>query len=338
MAAHEGLRQRRRPGAESRPRAQSQSDEEDDEMLGTDAPLRRTMSTASLGNGELRSLYRYVNHYVTRYCVRIRDIFRNFMGGRAPQPAVPPTAQTRASLDILDTIQKTPFNPEIPEHEASLLELWTILGTGDAYERVGAHWGRLGFQGKDPATDFRGQGALGLRNMLHFARQHKEHALGMITDRDNVLPFAIAVINISAHLLILLNTHAGRLGNSLFEFTTTSDEALALFDSLFSLVFIEFMDFHRHAIHAFVASGGNAALAVMQFNPIRAKFFDTLSRQISDGSFMTSYVEQVSSAGISPSPYLPAPGPGQQPVPGQEILKPSAAPAEPAVGVLVDLN
>jgi hypothetical protein len=33
-------------------------------------------------------------------------------------------------------------------------------------ERISDHWAELGFQGKDPATDFRGMGVLGLDQLL----------------------------------------------------------------------------------------------------------------------------------------------------------------------------
>lgn len=278
----EGLRQRSRhrepsssSGGPPAPR-----DDDDDEMLGarSEAPRRNTGVSTSAGGDDVSTLYRFVNQYVVRYCTRIRDALRLIIGGRRTEAAlqstpVPPSSQARAALEILDTIQKTPFNPDVEEHEQSLQELWAILGDGSPFQRTGPHWGQLGFQGKDPATDFRGQGALGLRNMLYYSKNFQDSAKEMVASHDATLPFAIAVINISAHLLSLLSTHAGRLGNSLFEFVQSSAEALALFDMLFSLVFEEFVEFHQRAISAFVASGGNPALAIMQFNPIRAKVF-----------------------------------------------------------------
>lgn len=271
----EGLRQRKKQPTRARSSSTPAEDDNDDEMLDTSSsPLeRRSTSVSSFSGNEMSSLYRFVNQYVVRYCVRIRDAFRVLVGGRkeVPNPSIAPSAQVKAALEILDTIQKTPFNPDVEEHEATLRELWALLGDGSEFQRVGKHWGQLGFQGKDPATDFRGQGALGLRNMIFFAKNHPEKAKSMTGPHEGILPFAIAVINISAHLLILLNTHAGRLGNDLFEFVQASSEALVLFDNLFSLVFLEFVDFHNRAIASFVASGGNPVLAVMQFNPIRAK-------------------------------------------------------------------
>lgn len=280
MGDRDGLRQRpkRRDTSSSSsmpPPARRSNTDDDDEMLDG-RPSGAARGADTTGGDDMSTLYRFVNQYVVRYCTRIRDALRLIIGGRRTEAAmqsthVPPSSQARAALEILDTIQKTPFNPEVEEHEQSLRELWAILGDGSEFRRTGAHWGQLGFQGKDPATDFRGQGALGLRNMVYYSKNFRDSAKEMVSSHDATLPFAIAVINISAHLLALLSTHAGRLGNSLFEFVQSSSEALALFDMLFSLVFEEFVEFHQRAISAFVASGGNPALAIMQFNPIRAR-------------------------------------------------------------------
>jgi hypothetical protein len=138
--------------------------DEDDEMLDGESQgesLHRSVSVSNVPNStDVSVLHRFVNHYVVRYCLRIRDALRSLIGSQPHNPSLvstPPSSQTRAALEILDTIQKTPFNSEADDHEASLKELWGLLGDGSEYRRNGGHWGLLGFQGKDPATDFRGQ-------------------------------------------------------------------------------------------------------------------------------------------------------------------------------------
>jgi hypothetical protein len=42
--------------------------------------------------------------------------------------------------------------------------------------RFGAHWEVLGFQGKDPGTDFRGAGMLALMHLLHFFSYNRDNA------------------------------------------------------------------------------------------------------------------------------------------------------------------
>lgn len=47
-------------------------------------------------------------------------------------------------------------NSPPPEHEQMLLDLWSSTFPNEKLTgRISAQWGKLGFQGTDPATDFR---------------------------------------------------------------------------------------------------------------------------------------------------------------------------------------
>jgi len=53
----------------------------------------------------------------------------------------------------------TKYDTTNVSHERKLLELWEALMPNEKLEtRIGEQWGKIGFQGKDPATDFRGMG------------------------------------------------------------------------------------------------------------------------------------------------------------------------------------
>ena len=62
------------------------------------------------------------------------------------------------------------FDNENAAHVENLRALFFAATGVDVDERFGSHWGQIGFQGKDPATDLRGMGLLGLNQMLSFAR------------------------------------------------------------------------------------------------------------------------------------------------------------------------
>jgi len=48
-----------------------------------------------------------------------------------------------------------------------LVQLWSSLQPDVMLtERISAQWTDIGFQGNDPATDFRGMGILGLLNLV----------------------------------------------------------------------------------------------------------------------------------------------------------------------------
>ena len=64
------------------------------------------------------------------------------------------------------------------DHERLLDGLWAALRPGVMRTgRVTEDWKTLGFQGTDPATDFRGMGMLGLTQLLFFAQNYPRRAV-----------------------------------------------------------------------------------------------------------------------------------------------------------------
>jgi hypothetical protein len=69
------------------------------------------------------------------------------------------------------------YSVENARHEQHLQELWQGMMPGTQLkERISKQWQDLGFQGNNPATDFRGMGILGLKCMLYpLIRSHGSH-------------------------------------------------------------------------------------------------------------------------------------------------------------------
>jgi hypothetical protein len=68
-----------------------------------------------------------------------------------------------------------------------------------ALQRFGS-WSDLGFQGKDPCTDFRGSGRLGLHTLHAMCQCMPDAVLQLLResrDHDTAYPFACAVINVA---------------------------------------------------------------------------------------------------------------------------------------------
>lgn len=123
--------------------------------------------------------------------------------------------------------KSTKFDADAAEHQMLLLRLWSSLmsGTGSTLGNkgevplVGEHWKVLGFQGTNPATDFRGMGLLGLLNLIYFAGFIQDvltHIKEKYSERANKIlrnkreyPFAVTGINITSTLLNLLNLTKG---------------------------------------------------------------------------------------------------------------------------------
>ena len=82
-----------------------------------------------------------------------------------------------------------------------------------------SQWNELGFQGKDPATDLRGMGLLGLMQLVYYAERYPEKARSTLLDSEHPrrwYPWAVAGINVSSFVLALL-VHERALDGRLVE-------------------------------------------------------------------------------------------------------------------------
>lgn len=96
-----------------------------------------------------------------------------------------------------------------PDHEATLMRLWAATYPDTKLEsRVSEQWKLLGFQGTDPATDFRGMGLLGLEQLVYFAENHsdifRKIVNGQIARKEREYPVAVAGINLTQKLYEIL--------------------------------------------------------------------------------------------------------------------------------------
>ncbi|KAJ3017254.1 hypothetical protein HKX48_003644 [Thoreauomyces humboldtii] len=115
-----------------------------------------------------------------------------------------------ALIHKLGARAKTPYDSNDPAHEKLLLELWDLASPREALTgRTSSQWQTIGFQGNDPATDFRGLGLLGLDCLVHHARHHPESLKeGLQISRHPTKWFSHAVvgINVAAYALELART------------------------------------------------------------------------------------------------------------------------------------
>ena len=112
-----------------------------------------------------------------------------------------------------------PYDKENSEHEEFLYELWgTCFPDTELEQRVCDQWKQLGFQGKDPATDFRGMGLLGLKHILYFAKTYTKIFVEMASTQNSrqshYYPVSTAGINISSMLLEILQIGKGKSDNA----------------------------------------------------------------------------------------------------------------------------
>ncbi|CAN1844200.1 ELMO domain-containing protein A [Linum perenne] len=106
---------------------------------------------------------------------------------------------------------QTPFDETRPDHQEALQCLWSrafpdVPLTGMITEQ----WKEMGWQGVNPATDFRGCGFIALENLLFFARTYPASFRRLLFKQcgkrsEWEYPFAVAGINVSYMLIQMLD-------------------------------------------------------------------------------------------------------------------------------------
>jgi hypothetical protein len=106
-------------------------------------------------------------------------------------------------LERLQSRVGVSFRPDDDSHKEQLKQLWmhafpqlpcTTLKT--------AQWKEMGWQGEDPATDFRGSGHLGLECLLYLAEEHPDTFARLMNKQEGQrsdweYPFAVAGLNLT---------------------------------------------------------------------------------------------------------------------------------------------
>eukprot|EP01080_Neovahlkampfia_damariscottae_P005347 gene5347-9156_t len=100
---------------------------------------------------------------------------------------------------------KDTFDPSNEKHVALLKQLWSNINPHTKLkDLISEQWSDIGFQGKNPATDFRGMGLLGLDTLVFISKYHLKFVKDSIKQRE--YPFAVTGINI-LNLIIKLIKH-----------------------------------------------------------------------------------------------------------------------------------
>ncbi|GJN31328.1 hypothetical protein PR202_gb19714 [Eleusine coracana subsp. coracana] len=114
-------------------------------------------------------------------------------------------------LNTLRRRLQIPFDGSCIEHQDALRQLWRLAyPTREIPPLKSELWKEMGWQGTDPATDFRGGGLVSLENLIFFARNYP-NSFQMLLNKvqgqrsDWEYPFAVAGINISFMLIQMLD-------------------------------------------------------------------------------------------------------------------------------------
>ncbi|KAL0397658.1 UNVERIFIED_CONTAM: ELMO domain-containing protein A [Sesamum calycinum] len=172
------------------------------------------------------------------------------------RPSFDLTAAQEECLQRLQNRIDIAYDSSVPEHQEALRALWHVAFPGEELRGlISEQWKEMGWQGKDPSTDFRGGGFISLENLLYFARNFPKSFQDLLRKKegDRALweyPFAVAGVNITFMLIQMLDLEAVKprtlVGATFLKFLTENESA---FDLLYCIAF-KLMDHQWLAMHA----------------------------------------------------------------------------------------
>ncbi|CAN6461109.1 unnamed protein product [Victoria cruziana] len=118
--------------------------------------------------------------------------------------------QERCLYRLKNRIEVT-YDSSRPEHQEALRALWSVaFPKEELHDLVSDQWKQMGWQGKDPSTDFRGGGFISLENLLFFGKTYPKSFQVLLRKQDGSrvmweYPFAVAGVNITFMLIQMLD-------------------------------------------------------------------------------------------------------------------------------------
>ncbi|XP_010275485.1 PREDICTED: ELMO domain-containing protein A [Nelumbo nucifera] len=136
---------------------------------------------------------------------------------RRESDARPSFELTPAQEECLQRLQNridVVYDSSNPQHQETLRALWNASFPGEElHGLISEQWKEMGWQGKDPSTDFRGGGFISLENLLFFARNYPKSFQDLLRKEEGdraiwEYPFAVAGVNITFMLIQMLDLQA----------------------------------------------------------------------------------------------------------------------------------
>ncbi|XP_031397366.1 ELMO domain-containing protein A-like isoform X2 [Punica granatum] len=178
---------------------------------------------------------------------------------RRESDARPSFDLTPAQEECLQRLQSridVAYDSSTLEHQEALRALWhTAFPEEELCGLISEQWKEMGWQGKDPSTDFRGGGFISLENLLFFARNFPKSFQDLLRKREGdrsmwEYPFAVAGVNITFMLIQMLDLEAVKprtfVGATFLKFLSENEHA---FDLLYCITF-KLMDHQWLAMRA----------------------------------------------------------------------------------------
>ncbi|WOL07156.1 ELMO domain-containing protein A-like isoform X2 [Canna indica] len=166
------------------------------------------------------------------------------------------TPSQEECLQRLQSRMNVAYDSTKKEHQEALRALWYTAYPGvELHGLISNQWKEMGWQGKDPSTDFRGGGLMSLENLLFFAKNYPKSFQDLLQKKDGIramweYPFSVAGVNITFMLKQMFDLQAAK-PRSMVEaiFLKLLSENEQAFDVLYCITF-KIMDQQWLAMHA----------------------------------------------------------------------------------------
>ncbi|RUS82242.1 hypothetical protein EGW08_009980, partial [Elysia chlorotica] len=184
-----------------------------------------------------------------------------------------------------ENLRKTRFSSDNDDHEEKLNTLWRLYNA-DCLAlpcRVGHHWTEIGFQGDDPATDFRGMGLLGLDQLIFFADIYPQQAMHVLSQsRHPQFGFSFAIVGINMTEMCVTLLKKRMFGSYIYSFEKEGSD-LTDFHKIYCHIF------HGFAQHWFA----ERPESIMEFGRVRADYLQKVEIMLgSDETVLLSEFQQ----------------------------------------------
>lgn len=126
------------------------------------------------------------------------------------------TPYQERKLQRLQNRIEASFDSTRTDHQEALKELWHAAFPGLEFNGlISEQWKEMGWQGRDPSTDFRGGGLISLENLIFFSKTYPRSFRRLLQKQAGdrsvwEYPFAIAGVNITFMLIQMLDLRSAR--------------------------------------------------------------------------------------------------------------------------------
>ncbi|XAR48171.1 hypothetical protein NMG60_11030904 [Bertholletia excelsa] len=165
--------------------------------------------------------------------------------GNHEQVCINLTPPQEEKLRRLKRRMKAHFDASKAEHQEALRALWCAAYPDEALHcLVSDQWKEMGWQGRDPSTDFRGAGFISLENLLFFAKTFSTSFQRLLKKQGGKgaaweYPFAVAGVNITFMIMQMLDLDATKSRTFVRAvFLQTLSENEWAFDLLYCVAFV----------------------------------------------------------------------------------------------------